>query len=108
MTDTRCPEPKPVTIFLLMVAGTAGVGLAGLWLSGSDPLIPAGKLFGYLGWMGAGLGTAIGVALGVDRRLWVRAMISPILGAVALTASLKIPYLFHEPTMLTMCLTRAT
>lgn len=79
MTDARCPEPKPVFIVLLALAGAVS-GVAWVLIYQSKP--PA-VILPFCAALGGALGLAIGVSAAISARRWVQLLSSPVLGFAA-------------------------
>jgi hypothetical protein len=86
MTFGRAPEPKPLTILLLGLAGALGMlsdGAARAWLANAP--YDAGRAWAA-GCVGIGVGFAIGAALCLTRRLVLRYLCALMFGFAGVLA----------------------
>ena len=83
MKPYRIPEPKPVTILLLTLAGAAAY--TGAWFVTGRQIDIKGALC-----LGIGLGAAVGVNVCLAERGWIRILAAPFLGTVGIGVSLVI------------------
>lgn len=81
MTEARCPEPKPLAIALLSLAGAAAgaAHAAILEIVSSDPRLSVNEWIGFAidGWA---IGLPIGVCLALTAHTATRMFLAPILG----------------------------
>lgn len=76
------PEPKPLVIVILAAAGAIGGILT--TCAASFPHVTFDQFdIAWGGLHGGGIGLAVGVTMTMARRLWVQAIVGPILGLMA-------------------------
>jgi hypothetical protein len=95
----RCPEPKPVFIFIMGICGAMGmIGerliTENTWETG--------------GWIGFGMGTACGVSMALHSKRWIRLAAVPAISFGSILASLQFARLVHEGGMMGLDVIDAT
>lgn len=85
MPSDRCPEPKPVAIFFLTLAGAAGGAAQYFLFEGGGALW---LLFDAA--IGGGVGLAIGTSIAVSRKSWIQMAIAPVFGFIGALVGLAV------------------
>jgi hypothetical protein len=85
------PEPKPIFIGLVILAGIFGCALFPLIRHLTDPAsMPLWKLPYFTkvwAFTGAAIGLAVGVSLAITERFWLRLALAPLFGILAFQAA---------------------